>query len=257
MTVNVPDTTTQDNLGSRNMWGHDIRFCRLMAEAGYKVYVDGRVLCAHVDYKSNEIFRLPAGSPPFQRGENINNSFYWDKVYGEESDASIWRIYPEIFERVCQEIPDGASILEIGCGTGILGSRVTATKQVKYSGLDISPVAVAIAKTRFLSCRQSQVRDLTMADFETHDVVVATEVVEHLDPDDRDHLLALVDAAPNVRRFVFSVPNNCMSPDELPEHTAIYTREDVETLVRQKLPNFTNFSIETPEPVHMLVVCTK
>lgn len=49
-------------------WGHDLRFCRLMQEAGWKVYVDGRVECGHYNFNTGETFRLPDDSPPKVRG---------------------------------------------------------------------------------------------------------------------------------------------------------------------------------------------
>jgi len=49
-------------------WGHDMRFCRLMHEAGWKVFVDGRVECAHYDAASQTEYKLPEDSPPKVRG---------------------------------------------------------------------------------------------------------------------------------------------------------------------------------------------
>jgi GT2 family glycosyltransferase len=49
-------------------WGHDIRFCRLMQEAGWPVYVDGRVELGHFDAAEQKEYRLPNDSPPKMRG---------------------------------------------------------------------------------------------------------------------------------------------------------------------------------------------
>lgn len=62
---------TEDEANTRQMWGHDIRFCRLMAEAGHKVYVHGAVLCQHLDIETGRIFELPADSLPFRNNEKV------------------------------------------------------------------------------------------------------------------------------------------------------------------------------------------
>lgn len=49
-------------------WGHDIRFCRLLQESGWKVYVDGRVECGHFDVATGVTHYLPEDSPPKVRG---------------------------------------------------------------------------------------------------------------------------------------------------------------------------------------------
>jgi GT2 family glycosyltransferase len=49
-------------------WGHDMRFCRLMHEAGWKVFVDGRVECGHYDAATQIEYRLPEWTPPKVRG---------------------------------------------------------------------------------------------------------------------------------------------------------------------------------------------
>jgi hypothetical protein len=51
-----------------NTWGHDIRFCVLMAEAGWPMYVDGRVELGHFDSIEQRVYRLPDDSLPKIRG---------------------------------------------------------------------------------------------------------------------------------------------------------------------------------------------
>lgn len=50
-------------------WGHDIRFCHLLNKHGWQVYVDGRVLCHHLDIKSGRIFSMPEDAPGFAIAE--------------------------------------------------------------------------------------------------------------------------------------------------------------------------------------------
>lgn len=47
-------------------WGHDVRFYRLMQEAGYYTVVHGAVLCGHLDVETNTIYTMPADAPGFK-----------------------------------------------------------------------------------------------------------------------------------------------------------------------------------------------
>ena len=74
-------------------------------------------------------------------------------------------------------IPEGSSVLEIGCGTGTLLARIRPSRGV---GVDISPkmIAIAVAKHpefRFLVADASALR-LS----ETFDYVMIPDVIEHL-----------------------------------------------------------------------------
>lgn len=48
-------------------WGHDVRFCRVIQEAGYHVFVHGNVLCGHLDVRTGKIYMLPDDAPGFQK----------------------------------------------------------------------------------------------------------------------------------------------------------------------------------------------
>ncbi len=48
-------------------WGHDVRFCKLIQEAGYFVYVHGAVLTGHLDVETGTIYTLPADAPGFKK----------------------------------------------------------------------------------------------------------------------------------------------------------------------------------------------
>lgn len=61
----LPDAASK---GQGHSWGHDMRFCRLMHEAGWKVFVDGRIECGHYDADRQIEFKLPDNSPPKVRG---------------------------------------------------------------------------------------------------------------------------------------------------------------------------------------------
>ena len=47
-----------------------------------------------------------------------------------------------------QEIPEGSAILDVGCGTGSALLILSARHPTRLSGIDISPRAVAVARSK-------------------------------------------------------------------------------------------------------------
>jgi hypothetical protein len=213
------------------MWGHDIRFCRMLNMAGFPVYVHGQVLCGHYDIRTGQTFVVPETAPGFQKTRdrlgNINTPQYWNQVYGAEG-ADSWRKYPEMFERIALEVDEGADVVELGCGVGILGSKLTAQRRVRWSGYDISPTAVDMCKARFLDADVLDLREANPSLF--HGTVVMSETLEHLEPSVGVKLLEQIQAS-RADKLIITTPNNCMGPDEVREHTALFN----EALVRDML----------------------
>lgn len=224
--------------GNAVMWGHDVRFCRLLNLQGTPVYVHGGVLCGHYDIKSGQTFTVPDTAPGFQklrnRVQNINTAPYWDQVYGREG-ADTWRKYPEMFQKIYDEVQKGRysgdelDIIELGCGVGILGSKLLAAGGCYWKGYDISPTAVDMCKARFLD---AEVLDLRNLDPNTHlyranlPTIIMSETLEHLErPVGVEVLGKIRQSSPG--KLILTTPNNCMGPEDVPEHTALFNREHV------------------------------
>lgn len=110
-------------------------------------------------------------------------SDHFDRIAGEY-DA--WKArasyYYDLLTEIYRElIPEGAAVLEIGCGTGTLLSRMKPRRGV---GIDISPKMVEIASRKFPECefRAEDAAALTID--ERFDYVMVPDVIEHL-PDVR------------------------------------------------------------------------
>jgi hypothetical protein len=244
----------------RVMWGHDIRFCRMLNKHGHPVYVDGRVLCGHHDVRTGQTFVVPDDAPGFQKTRerlgNINTAPYWDQVYTREG-ADSWRKYPEMFQAVCDALDSyGEPVVELGCGVGILGSKITAEHHKRWIGYDISPAAVEMAKTRFLDARVLDVRELTPDHLEDATTVVMTELVEHLNQQDAIDLLVQLDTTEQVTRIIFTTPDGCMGPDEVPEHTALFDADYVRDLLdeAQMTRGQWSISIDKADDHHLICV---
>lgn len=249
----MPAKGSQDN--QRVMWGHDVRFCRMLNMHGHPVYVDGRVICGHFDIRTSKTFFIPKDAPGFQKTKdrqgNINTATYWDQVYGKEG-ADSWRKYPEMFQAVTSAVNVGADVTELGCGVGILGSKLTAERGCRWVGYDLSETAVDMAKTRFLDARQADISNLLPDDFDL--CVVATEVIEHLDRSMATTLINKIDES-RCQRFIFTTPNNCMGPEEVPEHTALFDMDYVEALLAEALPDDHRWTITMEEADDNHLIC--
>lgn len=242
------------------MWGHDIRFCRLLNIAGHPVYVDGKVLCGHHDIQTNTTYHMPLTSPGFQKVKdrlgNINTAKYWDQVYGQEGVDS-WRKYEEMFQYVADVVDTGATVLELGCGVGILGSKLTAEKQVKWYGYDLSQVAVDACKARFLEAVVRDLRHLNADMVEGYDTIIMTETLEHLEPELGAQVLKVLLGSP-AKRIIITTPDNCMGPEEVPEHTALFDEELIRNMTEEADPDMLwDVEVDSADEKHLICILNR
>ncbi len=213
------------------MWGHDIRFCRELNKAGFPVYVDGRVLCGHFDMRTGKTFMVPDTAPGFKYKKNINTADYWDQVYGQEG-ADSWRKYPEMFQKITDHVDDHAHVVELGCGVGILGSKLTAEKAAIYMGYDISPKALEMCEARFLNVAELDLKNFSYQHAESANTIVMSETLEHLDRDVGVQLLSEIRRT-QAQRIIITTPDNCMGPDEVPEHMALFNKNYITEMLHE------------------------
>jgi len=104
---------------------------------------------------------------------------HFDRIAGEydrwkEKSEYYYRLLGGIYRK---RIPEGASVLEIGCGTGTL---LHALRPSRGLGVDISAAMVEIAAGKFpsLAFRVADAEEFDPG--ETFDYVIVPDVVEHL-----------------------------------------------------------------------------
>lgn len=114
----------------------------------------------------------------------MDNTHY-DILYNEEVTHWWYRVRREIVLSLLSSIATKKKgplrILEIGCGTGELLKEIGRFGTVR--GIDISPRAIEYCKTRGLT--NAVIGDATRIPFpeESFDVVIALDVIEHLEND--------------------------------------------------------------------------
>ena len=83
------------------------------------------------------------------------------------------------FSIIGDAIAPGASVLDVGCGDGVMLAFFIETRHVRALGIDVSAEAVTRAVSRGVDARMQTLGDLA-ATGETFDHVVMSEVVEHV-----------------------------------------------------------------------------
>lgn len=174
-----------------------------------------------------------------------NSKSVWDTIWDREGLES-WRRYPGVFGRIefcLKHIPNigTRTALDVGCGVGILLDKVHKATGVRGVGVDLSDVAIKTLRKQGYS---GVVMDLEAPDFElpvkvpngaSIDIVLCTEVVEHLTHPQFQRLL--VQCACYEYCFI-STPNNCLGPDEEPQHVRKLTAKKFLDILKSYRPDF-------------------
>jgi SAM-dependent methyltransferase len=114
---------------------------------------------------------------------------WYDHVFSDPS--TVYHVhytespYYFLWAVMADRMPSSPSILEIGCGTGQLISFLMERGIANYVGFDFSHQAVAAAKERCpsLEFHVADARGTELLDREDYNVVICTEVLEHIEAD--------------------------------------------------------------------------
>jgi methionine biosynthesis protein MetW len=77
-------------------------------------------------------------------------------------------------------IPEGASVLDVGAGTGIFSERLRKTKNANITCIEPDASRAALARERGLTVYTSTVEEFAAASTDHFDIAVLADVVEHL-----------------------------------------------------------------------------
>jgi methionine biosynthesis protein MetW len=79
-------------------------------------------------------------------------------------------------------VPQGASVLELGCSSGFIGSILIEKKGCRVTGVEVDAAAAAEARERGLKVVEGSLEEPAFRESigERHDIVIAADVLEHL-----------------------------------------------------------------------------
>ncbi|MEK7481295.1 MAG: class I SAM-dependent methyltransferase [Patescibacteria group bacterium] len=105
----------------------------------------------------------------------------YEQTYHEMEERYWWfRGRRDFIMRLMRAVSPDAAVLEVGCSGGVLLHDLRARGFTQLVGIDISPQAVQCCRTRGLDgVQQADARALPFPD-ETFDIVVASDILEHL-----------------------------------------------------------------------------
>lgn len=160
-------------------------------------------------------------------------------------DAAAYRVESEVeaehwwfagrrrlFARYLKRAPVNAHVLDVGCGTGA-NLQLLSDMQFKAVGLDANSEAIRFCAAKGLSARLGSATDLPFPD-QTFDVVLATDVIEHLE-DDAKALREIARVLKKGGLAIITVPafkSLWGRQDEIAHHKRRYLKRDLLHTVR-------------------------
>lgn len=184
----------------------------------------------------------------FRPMSRLDNQTYYDDFagwYERERHLPYHRMLDDLEVEIVERYARGKSVLEVGCGTGLILDRV-ARFASESRGIDLSAGMLARAAGRGLGVSQASATQLPVADHSV-DVAYSFKVLAHI-PDiagamsemarvvrPGGYVIAEFYNARSIRRLVKAVkPPTAVSDQTNDEH--VYTRYDDATAIRSYLP---------------------
>jgi len=158
---------------------------------------------------------------------NINSPDYWDAIWEAEGEDT-WRDYVNKYPYIISLVPDGVSVLDIGCGVGLLLRKMRDAKpNMQATGADISAKAIDIVKNHGF---EGVVGGFPVLPLESgrFDIVLATEVLEHLS-NPQEAVREVGRLLKPDGKAIITVPDDCLGPEDEVQHLRKYTSDTLYT----------------------------
>lgn len=156
----------------------------------------------------------------------------WDSIWSKDNSLRFFMLSP-IYDYILKYTKSSDTVLELGAGVGFLADRLRAQKDCKVIGVDHSQVAIETLETKGHFAKKLDLleeKDVDKLKVRKIDLVVATEVLEHLPDDKRDYLLKTI--AP-LSPAIFSVPNDRLGPEVEHQHYIKWNLKEFESYLKQ------------------------
>jgi methionine biosynthesis protein MetW len=112
----------------------------------------------------------------------------------------------EVSGIVASFIPTGSRVLDVGCGTGLLGQILSERCHAEIIGIEPDPARAELATARGLQAHVGYFSRESIQELGAFDVVLFADVLEHL-PNPQGALLLAREALKNGGAVIISVPN--------------------------------------------------
>ena len=168
---------------------------------------------------------------------NINTKENWDKYFTIHPVESALN-YPGKFKFISREllnrIPENAKVLELGCGWGFLLKQIKEDHpKFQIEGLDFSKITVDYINSIGISAKEGTI-PADLKKYSGYNVIIATEVLEHLDDDTRlETIKEIYRMLKKNGKAIFTVPDNILPPSEEKFHMICYTKETFKAFLGQ------------------------
>lgn len=143
--------------------------------------------------------------------------------------ASTWKRFNEFVEFVLDRCQGNETIVDVGTGSGLIPVLLAVNQPgLKITAVDISPVDKLARYKKYFNINVQQVQgDIYKPNLKA-DIVLCTEVLEHLE-DDKLAFESLKQIAP---KMFLSFPSEDLGI--IPGHLRYYTKETIEKLTGAK-----------------------
>lgn len=129
-------------------------------------------------------------------------------IIGDEIIDRILSDPAQPLSQITMILPDGAIVLDIGAGNGMLGRVLQrACKQVTIDAIEPSEFAAQLAKPFYRSVFQGYAQDYyQMIKAARYDYIILADVIEHI-PDPAAFLADILKDLPVTTKLIISIPN--------------------------------------------------
>jgi 2-polyprenyl-3-methyl-5-hydroxy-6-metoxy-1,4-benzoquinol methylase len=152
---------------------------------------------------------------------DLSGPYHWTLYYERKEP-----FYSEMVDTVSSLVPQGAYVLDIGCGDGLIANVLSEQRGCTVLGIDIHPLAIAYARKKNKNANRFCVRSAYEISYcGEFDAVVAVEIFEHLR---KPHLLLqrCYEALKDDGVLIITTPlhNEAKPPSKY--HVKEYTKEE-------------------------------
>lgn len=108
--------------------------------------------------------------------ELFDYTAYWDRL-SQENVPPPSQFKLDLIKSI---VDQGSSVLDIGCGDGILLDYLSKTKGIEAHGIDVGSKAIELTRAKGIHVDEADISQPEFQVTETYDFIVISEVMEHL-----------------------------------------------------------------------------